>query len=87
MSEGPPTLYAVSHIDFQNASRPDSTELLPRLIPLRRLRPPRPTRAQGHGVDMPRRFFGGDADLLLLHREWDERHGADYLFIGRVSFS
>ena len=78
-------MYAIPDVDFQNTGRPDCPELLPRLIPLCRLRSIRPARTQGHGVGVPRGFFSGDADLLLLHREWDERHGAGYLLISWVS--
>ena len=85
MSEGLPTLYAISDIDFQSTGRPNRTELLPRLIPLPRLRSTRPTRAQGHGMDMCWGFCGRDADVLLLHRERDECHGAGHLLINRVS--
>jgi len=80
-------LYAISNVDFQSTSRPDRTELLPRLIPLCRFRPAWPTRAQGHGVDVRWGLRGGDADLLLLHREGDECHGADHLLINRASSS
>jgi hypothetical protein len=78
-------LRATSDVGFQSTGRPNRTELLPRLIPLCRLRPTRPTRAQGHGVDMRWGFCGGDTDILLLHREWDEHHGGGYLLISRVS--
>jgi len=37
VSEGLSMLYATSDVDFQSTGRPDRTELLPRLIPLRRL--------------------------------------------------
>ena len=85
MSEGLPVPYTIPDVDLQSTGRPDRTELLPRLIPLCRLRAARLTRAQGHGVDMRWRLCGGDADFLLLHRERDERHGTGHLHIDRVS--